>query len=194
MTMQSMTPSLRQHHAARAQRLARFASKAVPDHGIKMRNGWPVKRAIMKIAPRPTDISINARFGEWGTLRPSTINGLASPTLTVEPFIGLWTNQIEIIIRVVCRNYGITRTDILSARRTANVVRPRQIAMWLCKQLTLRSLPDIGRRFGNLDHTTVLHAVRKIENLRQTDAAMAAELDDLREQIQARLPAAPGLE
>ena len=73
--------------------------------------------------------------------------------------------KIEDIQRVVARQYNVSRADLLSSRRTANVVRPRQVAMYLAKTLTLRSLPEIGRRFGGRDHTTVLHAVRKIENL-----------------------------
>ena len=72
--------------------------------------------------------------------------------------------RIEDIQRVVARQYNVSRADLLSSRRTANVVRPRQVAMYLAKILTLRSLPEIGRRFGGRDHTTVLHAVRKIEN------------------------------
>ena len=60
---------------------------------------------------------------------------------------------------------------------TATVVRPRQIAMYLSKALTLRSLPEIGRRFGGRDHTTVLHAVRKIENLCSTEATIAEEIE-----------------
>ena len=73
--------------------------------------------------------------------------------------------KIEDIQRIVARQYNVSRADLLSSRRTANVVRPRQVAMYLAKTLTLRSLPEIGRRFGGRDHTTVLHAVRKIENL-----------------------------
>jgi len=57
------------------------------------------------------------------------------------------------------------------------VARPRQAAMWIAKQITTRSLPDIGRRFGGRDHTTVLHAVRRIEALKQDDAVLARDLD-----------------
>ena len=71
--------------------------------------------------------------------------------------------KIEDIQKLVASRYNVSRSDILSERRTAAVVRPRQIAMYLSKVLTLRSLPEIGRRFGGRDHTTVLHAVRKIE-------------------------------
>jgi chromosomal replication initiator protein len=72
----------------------------------------------------------------------------------------------------------------LSSRRTANVVRPRQVAMYLAKTLTLRSLPEIGRRFGGRDHTTVLHAVRKIENLVSNDTSLAEEIELLKRQLQ----------
>ena len=80
--------------------------------------------------------------------------------------------KIEDIQRVVARQYNVSRSDLLSSRRTANVVRPRQVAMYLAKTLTLRSLPEIGRRFGGRDHTTVLHAVRKIEALVAKDVAL----------------------
>ena len=91
---------------------------------------------------------------------------------------------IDEIQRIVIRHYNVSRSDLLSARRTANVVRPRQIGMYLAKTLTLRSLPEIGRRFGGRDHTTVLHAVRKIEGLIGTDTTLAAEIEVLKGQLQ----------
>jgi chromosomal replication initiator protein len=92
--------------------------------------------------------------------------------------------KIEDIQRAVARQYNVSRSDLLSSRRTANVVRPRQIAMYLAKTLTLRSLPEIGRRFGGRDHTTVLHAVRKIEGLVGNDTALAEEIDLLKRLLQ----------
>jgi chromosomal replication initiator protein len=92
--------------------------------------------------------------------------------------------RIEDIQRVVARQYNVSRADLLSSRRTANVVRPRQVAMYLAKILTLRSLPEIGRRFGGRDHTTVLHAVRKIEALAGNDTAFAEEIEGLKRQLQ----------
>jgi chromosomal replication initiator protein len=92
--------------------------------------------------------------------------------------------KIEDIQRVVARQYNVSRSDLLSSRRTANVVRPRQVAMYLAKTLTLRSLPEIGRRFGGRDHTTVLHAVRKIEGLVGADMALAEEIEILKRQLQ----------
>jgi chromosomal replication initiator protein len=92
--------------------------------------------------------------------------------------------RIEDIQRIVARQYNVSRADLLSSRRTANVVRPRQVAMYLAKVLTLRSLPEIGRRFGGRDHTTVLHAVRKIEALSGNDTALSDEIESLKRQLQ----------
>jgi chromosomal replication initiator protein len=92
--------------------------------------------------------------------------------------------KIEDIQRVVARQYNVSRSDLLSSRRTANVVRPRQVAMYLSKTMTLRSLPEIGRRFGGRDHTTVLHAVRKIEALVGKDPVLADEVDLLKRLLQ----------
>jgi len=93
--------------------------------------------------------------------------------------------KIEDIQKLVASHYSVTRADILSSRRTAVVVKPRQIAMYLAKTLTLRSLPEIGRRFGGRDHTTVLHAVRKIEGLSHADRSLNDELELLKRMLQA---------
>jgi chromosomal replication initiator protein len=91
--------------------------------------------------------------------------------------------KIEDIQRVTARYYSVSRSDLLSSRRTANIVKPRQVAMYLCKTLTLRSLPEIGRRFGGRDHTTVLHAVRKFESYVQRDVAIRDEVDAIKFQL-----------
>ena len=92
--------------------------------------------------------------------------------------------KIEDIQKLVASRYNVSRSDILSERRTAAVVRPRQIAMYLSKVLTLRSLPEIGRRFGGRDHTTVLHAVRKIEKAIGEDHALSDEVELLKRMLQ----------
>jgi chromosomal replication initiator protein len=92
--------------------------------------------------------------------------------------------KIEDIQKLVASRYNVSRSDILSERRTAAVVRPRQIAMYLSKVLTLRSLPEIGRRFGGRDHTTVLHAVRKIEKAIGEDASLNDEVELLKRMLQ----------
>ena len=86
---------------------------------------------------------------------------------------------VDQIQKAVAEHYGLQQADMLSERRARAVARPRQAAMWIAKQITTRSLPDIGRRFGGRDHTTVLHAVRRIEELKQDDAALARDLDVL---------------
>ncbi|MDB5531953.1 MAG: chromosomal replication initiator protein DnaA, partial [Hyphomicrobiales bacterium] len=91
--------------------------------------------------------------------------------------------RIEDIQKLVASHYNVSKPDILSSRRTATVVRPRQIAMYLSKVLTLRSLPEIGRRFGGRDHTTVLHAVRKIEALSKSDHSLSEELELLKRML-----------
>jgi chromosomal replication initiator protein len=91
--------------------------------------------------------------------------------------------RVEEILKLVSAHFNVTRADLLSSRRTASVVRPRQIAMYLSKTLTLRSLPEIGRRFGGRDHTTVLHAVRKIEGLIGGDPALKDEISLLKRML-----------
>lgn len=91
--------------------------------------------------------------------------------------------RIEEIQRVVARHYNVSKQDLLSNRRTRTIVKPRQVAMYLAKMLTPRSLPEIGRRFGGRDHTTVLHAVRKIEDLVGGDQQLAKELELLKRLI-----------
>ncbi len=91
--------------------------------------------------------------------------------------------KIEDIQRIVAKHYNVSRADVLSSRRTQTVVRPRQVAMYLSKQMTLRSLPEIGRRFGGRDHTTVLHAVRKIDDLAKRDQTLSDEIELIRRML-----------
>ena len=87
---------------------------------------------------------------------------------------------IDEIQRKVAEHYNLRMADMHSARRARNVARPRQVAMYLAKQLTARSLPEIGRKFGGRDHTTVMHAVRKVEELMEDDAQIAQDVDVIR--------------
>lgn len=92
--------------------------------------------------------------------------------------------KIEDIQKLVATHFNVSRADILSSRRSASVVKPRQIAMYLAKILTLRSLPEIGRRFGGRDHTTVLHAVRKIEGAVEADVSLREDVELLKRMLQ----------
>jgi chromosomal replication initiator protein len=91
---------------------------------------------------------------------------------------------IEEIQKRVAEHFNIRVADMHSARRARAVARPRQVAMYLAKQLTSRSLPEIGRKFGGRDHTTVMHAVRKIEELKTTDSGFAEDVDLLRRMLE----------
>ena len=92
---------------------------------------------------------------------------------------------IDQIIRKVADHYNLRMSDLLSSRRTRNIARPRQVAMYLSKTLTSKSLPDIGRSFGGRDHTTVIHAVRKIEELRSVDNQIDEDVELLRRMLEA---------
>ena len=93
--------------------------------------------------------------------------------------------SIEEIQRKVAEHYNIRLSDLIGPKRVRNFARPRQVAMYLCKQLTSRSLPEIGRRFGGRDHTTVMHGVKRIEELRGQDSQIADDVELLRRALEA---------
>ena len=99
-------------------------------------------------------------------LRDATMQGNQDPSRI----------KIDDILKVVGRHYNVAKADLLSPRRARTVVVPRQIGMYLAKKLTSRSLPEIGRRFGGRDHSTVLHAVRKIDEQIKTDENLAKDV------------------
>ncbi|WP_170786469.1 chromosomal replication initiator protein DnaA [Ruegeria lacuscaerulensis] len=92
---------------------------------------------------------------------------------------------VEEIQRKVSEYYNIRLSDIIGPKRLRSYARPRQVAMYLCKQLTSRSLPEIGRRFGGRDHTTVMHGVKRIEELKTTDGQIAEDVEMLRRALEA---------
>ena len=92
--------------------------------------------------------------------------------------------SIDEIQKKVAEHYTIKLADMHSARRSRTVARPRQVAMYLCKQLTTRSLPEIGRKFGGRDHTTVIHAVKKVEELRSIDSSFDEDIELLRRMLE----------
>ena len=90
---------------------------------------------------------------------------------------------IREIQATVCKYYNLDPSCMLSARRPRSIARPRQIAMYLARELTPKSMPDIGKRFGGRDHTTVLHAVRTIANLVETDDEYRVDVRALRARL-----------
>ena len=108
-------------------------------------------------------------------LTPDEASGLLSTSFRA----GERRITVDEIQKTTADHYGLKQADLLSERRTRAVARPRQVAMYLCKQLTTRSYPDIGRRFGGRDHTTVLHGVRRIEALIPEDEQIARDVEAL---------------
>ncbi len=104
------------------------------------------------------------------------VKGLLGAALRGGPDRRITVDEIQ---KTVADHFSLKQADLLSERRTRAVARPRQIAMWLCKQHTTRSYPDIGRRFGGRDHTTVLHGVRKVEELMAADDQIARDVEAL---------------
>ncbi len=133
---------------------------------------------------RDLEGALNRLVAQWQfTNQPVTMN---SAEITLRDLVGAAEPRrvkIEDIQKVVSRHYNVSKADLLSSRRTRTIVRPRQIAMYLSKTLTPRSLPEIGRRFGGRDHTTVLHAVRKVEEMMQGDQHLAEEIELLKRMI-----------
>ena len=111
--------------------------------------------------------------------RPITVEEAA---VSIQDLISEEQNRqimIEDVLRTISGHFNVTRQDILSSRRHKTIVYPRQIGMYLAKILTSRSLPEIGRKFGGRDHTTVLHAVRKIERLIASDDSIKSSITSL---------------
>ena len=111
--------------------------------------------------------------------RPITVEEAA---LSIQDLISEEQNRqimIEDVLRTISGHFTVTKQDILSSRRHKTIVYPRQIGMYWAKVLTTRSLPEIGRKFGGRDHTTVLHAVRKIEKLIKTNPSIRESITTL---------------
>ena len=120
-------------------------------------------------------------FANWQYMRtPITLD--IAETVIRDLVQGIEPRRIKIedILRIISRHFGVSKGDLLSQRRHRSVVWPRQIGMYLAKQLTQRSLPEIGRRFGNRDHTTVLHAIRKIEGQLTDNPRLRDEIEELK--------------
>ena len=131
-------------------------------------------------------ITTNVRELEGALNRISAFSSLVGKEINIEMTHDLLRDllrssqkkvNIEQIQKKVSEHFNVKMSDMSSARRSRTIARPRQIAMYLSKNLTSRSLPEIGRRFGNRDHTTVIHAVRKVEELRNKDLSFDEDVE-----------------
>lgn len=169
---------------------------AVPDPGIDLRRGRPPEPApVAQTAlgpmtvepPRPASVLPPAKCKQttavpaWkGTRREIPIPAfLDSRGPSIEPDPPIYPT-ISAIIAATAHHYGIAEVDIVSRRRTWDCSKPRQMAMYVCKKLTPRSYPEIGRRMGDKDHTTVLHAVRRAEERVANDPVAAADYEAIK--------------
>ena len=164
MMLQQSTPSERLMYAAHKERMNRL---------------WPAK-VCTPPKPKPPGPKIifvklpisNDQFKEaWEILdgrRGLDLRGMS---------------QSEAVKRAVCAYYNVNGADLVSHRRTGPLIRPRQMAMLLLKHTTTLSIPQIGRLIGKRDHTTVLYAVKKLENLAKIDKVLASEIADLKKMI-----------
>ena len=139
-------------------------------------------------------ISTNVRVLEGALMRLFAFGSLVGREITMELTQDCLADvlrasdrkiTVEEIQRKVSDHFNIRLSDLIGPKRVRTFARPRQIAMYLSKQLTSRSLPEIGRRFGGRDHTTVMHGVRKIEELMQQDSQIADDLELLRRSLEA---------
>jgi chromosomal replication initiator protein len=139
-------------------------------------------------------ISTNVRVLEGALMRLFAFGSLVGREITMELTQDCLADvlrasdrkiTVEEIQRKVSDHFNIRLSDLIGPKRVRTFARPRQIAMYLSKKMTSRSLPEIGRRFGGRDHTTVMHGVRKIEELKQKDSQIADDLELLRRSLEA---------
>ncbi len=113
------------------------------------------------------------------------VPSLAETKIILKDLLNMSENKvtIDLIQTIVCKFFKISKNEMLSARRSRYLVRPRQTAIYLAKALTSKSLPEIGRSFSNRDHTTVIHSVKTIEKLKNEDKELSLNIDNLKNKI-----------
>jgi chromosomal replication initiator protein len=142
----------------------------------------PVAEIIEDIAPAPLGLEGLMAHVAGLAVQCSPVTDRLRCTATAK----VSSASIRAIMETVASYYRVTCLDIMSDRRTADIVKPRHVAMYLCCELTHRSMPAIGRAFGDRDHTTILHARTKMAKVAEVDADLAADLKMLRYAITTR--------
>ena len=110
---------------------------------------------------------------------------LAETKVILKDLLSIPENKVtmDVIQTEVCKFFKISKNEMLSSRRSRYLVRPRQTAIYLAKSLTSKSLPEIGRAFANRDHTTVIHAIKKVEDLMHNDKKFEQEVQEISNRI-----------
>lgn len=172
-----MTPLQASLHAARQERLQRIAERAVADMPVECLSASERSARAPVRPPRSLEEMTIAEAKEWMDRQIARFK--------LPPMKETWFSiadrpgevSVQTIQRVVCDYYHVSMHDMLSARRLQGIVFPRHVAMYLAKTLTTKTLPDLGRRFGGRDHTTVLHGVRRVTALIASDRTIAADVE-----------------
>lgn len=154
-------------HTARKARLVRLG--AIRPQRAQLAEAIRVIKPVKEPAPIPVDV-----VKQW--VERQMKNAVPIPKATTYP-------TIEEIQRAVCAHFNVSRIDMISPRRHKDIVLPRQIAVFLAKELTVRSLPEIGRRFGGRDHTTAIASIRKITRLLPIDRDLSQHVESIRSQL-----------
>lgn len=170
----SLQAELNRAHLARR---AGWSAKSVPDDGIDLKRRNDTPQLVIK--SQSEEIHSPSLQPEQPFLAIEEAKAAVEECLGDGDELPKPVITIDDILRAVCGYYKISKIDLLSARRTAPLVLPRQVAMYLSRTLTLRSLPFISKRMGGRDHTTAMHAVRKIEALLQHDSKLQNDVRHL---------------
>lgn len=146
----------------------------------KKEPAWKLRRRLMYPHNAVIDSGINMRNGHPVPSQPQIFVPSAPIMLRPDPppdFTLLRQHKMLNIIKLVSAEYNVPAASVMGHRRLVILARPRQVAMWLCRRITAHTYKEIARRFGNRDHTTVVHSVANIEARRATDPELAAKLD-----------------
>lgn len=161
------------YHAEHKARMARLS----PKPRIAPPAALPVANHVAKPAPVIAEKSYYPQMWFWELVN---FTPRVSRTAVTSHQVG---PRVDFIQSVIAKKYGISKTDILSQRRHKTVVEARHVAIYIAKTMTTQSMPEIGRRFSNRDHTTILHAVRKIAALVARDPILAARIEDIKAEL-----------
>jgi hypothetical protein len=167
-------------HLAHKKRLERIANRAF----VKAKEIRSEARNDPTRSPDSVEFAyeVSYQFMELGAEVAKEVDGRL-PDLDIENLRVEGGFAVARIQKAVCRHFNIKANEMNSSVRLAMIVRPRQIAMYLCRTLTSRSLPEIGRRFGGKDHTTVLHGYNKIRKELEADDDLAADIDAIKKEL-----------
>lgn len=165
----SLAVELHQAHKARLERIAMAADRHIASKQIALLEP-PKPEPTFEPEPEPVDDG-------WVEPQHKPLWFFAVDRTSTE------CPTIQSIQQATCDVYGVRLTNLLSAQRTADIVRPRQVSMYLAKELTCYSLTRIARATGDRDHTTAIHAIRKIAGLLETDNELAERIAEIRRRL-----------